>query len=183
MHILLLTLTLTMNPQLQRVLTQAAINERVAAARYEAFAARADADGYLGAAALFRACANAEHIHAARFAKLLHDRNLPQPMNELRKFDVRSTRENLEDAIAGEQAERDSTYLYAITVANEANDQAAARLFDVTRDTETEHANLQSDALQHLESMRATKAYFVCGKCGYTSAMRLPMCPSCRTAD
>jgi len=165
----------------QRALTQAAASERLAAARYDAFAARADADGYLGAAALFRACAKAEHIHASRFEKLLHERNLPVPANDLPSIDVRSTRENLEAAIASEQAERDSSYLYAVNAANEANDREAAQLFDVTRDTETEHANLQSDALRHLEKMRAPKEFYVCDHCGYTTEVHLSLCPSCRS--
>jgi rubrerythrin len=169
--------------QVQKALTHAAIGERIAAARYDAFAARADADGYLGAAALFRACAKAEHIHATRFEKLLHDRGLPVPMNELPKFDVRTTQENLETAVSSEQAERDSSYLYAINVANEANDRDAASLFDVTRDTETEHANLEAEALRHLDRMRAPREYYVCDHCGYTTEVHLSLCPSCRNHD
>lgn len=164
---------------MQRILTQALNGERTAVARYDAFAAKADADGYAGVAALFRACAKAERIHVARFTKLMTSREIPLPADETPKIDVRSTRSNLEDSVASEQAERDGAYLYAINAANDLQDTAAAKLFDVTRDTEIEHANLMSAALRDLEKMRAPHHYYVCNACGYTTDVTLPLCPSC----
>src|SRR5450759_1916859 len=51
---------------------QAASNGKShASARYAAFAAKADAEGYLGAGAMFRAASKSESIHAARHAKAI----------------------------------------------------------------------------------------------------------------
>ncbi len=51
---------------IQRVLTNAVVGERQAIARYNAFAVKADEEGYPGAASLFRACAKAESTSARR---------------------------------------------------------------------------------------------------------------------
>ncbi len=78
-----------------------------------------------------------------------------------------------------EQGERDSTYLYAINACNEAKDAVASKVFDTTRDAEVEHANLAA-ALRNMESMRTAREYYVCEHCGYTTEVKLPLCPSCR---
>ena len=163
----------------QRVLTNAIDGERLAAARYEAFAAQAQTDGYSGVASLFRAQAKAERIHLHRFVAAMEERGLPVPPESTPKIEVASTERNLQAAISAEQAERDSTYLYAINTCNDARDPAIAKLFDMTRDAETEHANLCADALRTLRSMTANKAFYVCPACGYTTDVHLRACPSC----
>jgi rubrerythrin len=164
----------------QRILTNAVAGERQAIARYDAYAAKADDEGYLGAAALFRACAKAEAIHLRRFTALMIERNLAVPPEATVKVDVGSTGQNLENAFSAETAERDSVYLYAIRVANDDHDEAVAKTFDETRDVEVEHANLFSDALRNLADMKAPHEYYVCDRCGYTTNVPLSLCPSCR---
>jgi len=164
----------------QRVLTGAVIGERQAIARYNAFAVKAQEDGYLGAAELFRAAAQAEAIHLRRFTALMIERNLAVPAEGAVKVDVDSTRQNLQTAILAENAERDGAYIFAIRTANDDQDFGVAKVFDETRDAEVEHANLCSDALRHLDDMKAPREYYVCEHCGYTTSVRLPLCPSCR---
>jgi rubrerythrin len=164
----------------QRVLTNAVIGERLAIARYNAFALKAQEEGYVGAAELFRAAARAEAIHLRRFTALMVERNLALPAEEAEKVDVGSTRENLRTAFLAENAERDGAYLYAIRTANEDQDIPVAKVFDETRDAEVEHGNLCNEALRHLDDMKAPHEYYVCERCGYTSYIRLPLCPSCR---
>ena len=166
----------------QRILTNAVIGERQAIARYNAYAVKADEEGYLGAGSLFRACAKAESIHLRRFTALMIERNLALPPEAAVKVDVGSTRENLQDAFSAETGERDGAYLHAIRVANDDHDEAVAKTFDETRDVEVEHANLCSDALRNFADMKAPREYFVCERCGYTTNVRLPLCPSCRDA-
>jgi rubrerythrin len=163
----------------QRVLTNAVNGERLAAARYDAFAERAEADGYAGIAALFRAEARAEKIHIGRFVMLMDERGMPVPPDVPAKVEVESTDRNLQTSIASEQAERDSTYLYAVNVCNEAREEQVAKIFDVTRDAETEHANLCAGALRKLDSYKVAKAFYLCPVCGYTTDVRLSKCPSC----
>jgi rubrerythrin len=163
----------------QRVLTNAVNGERLAAARYDAFAERAAADGYAGVANLFRAEARAERIHLQRFVMLMDERGLPVPPEMTPKVDVDGTDRNLQTAISSEQAERDSTYLYAINTCNEAREEKVAKIFDITRDAETEHANLCASALRRLDSYKDAKTFFVCPVCGYTTDVRLSACPAC----
>jgi len=164
----------------QRVLTNAVIGERQAIARYNAFAVKAEEEGYLGAAELFRAAARAESIHLRRFTALMIERNLAVPAEGAVKVDVESTRDNLHNAVLAENAERDGAYIFAIRTANDEHDAGVAKVFDETRDAEVEHANLCADALRHLDDMKAAREYYVCEHCGYTTNVRLPLCPSCR---
>src|SRR6478672_10927704 len=129
--LLALTATLFAAPfPVQKALTNAVNTERAAAARYEAFAAKAEAEGYLGVANLFRACAKAERIHLQRFLGLMTARDIAPPPEALPKIDVGTTRENLQTAISLEQGERDSVYLFAINACNEAKDERASKIFD-----------------------------------------------------
>ncbi|HEX7193061.1 MAG TPA: ferritin family protein [Thermoanaerobaculia bacterium] len=170
-------------PFVRKALTSAVYGEKAAAARYDAFAVKADQEGYPGAAALFRACAKAERIHLARFEAVLQSRGV-QPSNETPTSpSVGSTRENLRTAAAAEQTERDGTYKDACDICTSARDEETAKLFDITRDVETEHANLCSNAMHNLDELKSPKSFYVCGHCGYTTDVRLPLCPLCRVAE
>lgn len=164
----------------ERVLANAVNGERAAIARYETFAARAEADGYLGIAAMFRAEAKAERVHLRRFTKLMTARNIALPAEEPAKVEVSTTERNLSAAASAENGERDSTYLYAITTCNEAKDMEAAKVFDVTRDCEVEHANLCATASRNISAMKEARPYHVCSECGFTTDVKLSMCPTCR---
>ena len=168
------------NPMVTRSLLAALQNERAAEARYEAFAARATEEGYLGVAALFHAEAKAERVHASRFEKFLESRGIKTPVADPPKPTVSSTSDNLRYAINAEKQERDDTYLAAFNEAQSAGDEEAAKLFDTTRDTETEHLNLDSEANRNLAQMKEAKDFYVCPLCGYTTEIKLSFCPCCR---
>ena len=170
-------------PFVRKALTSAVYGEKAAAARYDAYAARADQDGYPGAAALFRACAKAERIHLARFESALRSRGI-EPSNDTPTApSVGSTRDNLRNAASAEQSERDGSYKEACDVCTSARDEEMNKLFDVTRDVETEHANLCSNAMHSMDDLKSPKTFYVCGHCGYTTDIRLPLCPLCRVAE
>ena len=57
-----------------------------------------------------------------------------------------------------------------------------ATLFDTTRDVETEHANLCNGAMHNIDELKSPKTFYVCGHCGFTTDVRLPLCPLCRVA-
>ena len=170
-------------PFVRKALTSAVYGEKAAAARYDAFAAKADQEGYPGAAALFRACAKAERIHLARFEKALRSRGV-EPSNETPTSpSVGSTRDNLRTAASLEQTERDNTYKEACDICTTAHDEEMNKLFDITRDVETEHANLCANAMHSMDELKSPKTFYVCGHCGYTTDVRLPLCPLCRVAE
>ena len=161
-------------------LEKAVTNEREAAARYEAFATKATAEGYPGAAALFRAQAKAESVHAKRFAQALKNAGAALPEAAAATPEVGTTEENLLAAASAEAGERDGFYRDAVTTCRSNKDEATAKLFDETRDAEVEHANLDAAAGRDLSQLKHAKSYYVCGHCGYVTDVRLPMCPSCR---
>ena len=83
--------------------------ESNAHAKYDFFAAKADAEGWLGAASLFRAAARAEQIHAANHARVIKQFG-GEAHCEIHAVEVKSTLENLKAALAGEQYEVDTMY-------------------------------------------------------------------------
>ena len=168
------------SPKVRGILERALVNEREAVARYEAFAQKATEEGYLGAASLFRAAAHAEGIHARRFEAAMIDRGINVPPPAQFKIDTGSTAENLRAAGVAETQERDGIYREAVNAAAESKDDVLMTMFDQTRDTEVEHANLMLNASHHLDQMKEAKTYFVCDHCGYTTDIDLPLCALCR---
>ena len=161
---------------------QAAFNgESNAYARYSAFAEKADAEGYPGAASLFRAAARAEEIHAGNHAAVIQkfggvpDAKLEHPA-------VQSTRENLEAALKGETYERDEMYPVFIRQAKADANTEALRTLRLARAAEVEHARLYAEALQDLEIMKTSCVFYVCPVCGFTTPKLGPEpCPTCAT--
>ncbi len=162
---------------------RAVVNEREAIARYQAYAQKATEEGYLGAASLFRAAASAETVHLEKFIAAMKSRDLTPPAETEQQPVVGTTAENLRAAAAAEASERDTTYREAIAAAVESKDDVMKTVFDQTRDTEVEHANLFIAAGRQLDSMRAAKTYYVCEHCGYTTDINLPLCALCRDRD
>ena len=150
---------------------QAAYNgESNANAKYLAFAAKADEEGYGQVASLFRAAARAEEVHAASHAKVIESLGA-KPTKDIKTPEVKSTRENLQAAIAGESYERDEMYPAFIKNARSARNTAAARSFNLALKAEAEHAKLYRQAMDGLEQWRGGKKdFFVCTVCGWTTA-------------
>jgi rubrerythrin len=58
----------------------------------------------------------------------------------------------------------------------------ALRTFSFALAAEAEHAKLYVDALANLESMTASRVFYVCPTCGFTSSNpNLDCCPTCAT--
>jgi rubrerythrin len=56
------------------------------------------------------------------------------------------------------------------------------KMFDQARDTEVEHANLLATLLRNQNLLTTAKTYYVCGQCGYTTDVALPLCALCRSS-
>lgn len=161
---------------------QTAFNgESNAHARYLAFAAKADAEGYSGAASLFRAAARAEEIHAVNHAAVIKTFG-GVPVAKLEDPGVKSTRENLETALQGETYERDVMYPEFIRQAKSETSSEALQTLTFARAAEVEHARLYAEALQDLESMKSSHTFYVCPVCGFTTEdPNSEPCPTCAT--
>jgi rubrerythrin len=145
----------------------AALNgETTAAAKYLAFAKKADEEGYATVASLFRAAAAAEQIHAKNHAHVIKVLG-GTAKAEVGQFDVRATAENLAAAIAGETHERD--VMYPGFIKNAEGNKQAIRTLSWALDAEVEHARLYQQAADDLEGWRNGKRRFwICQTCGYT---------------
>ena len=146
-------------------LKEAFAGESQANRKYLAYAKKAEQEGYKQAAKLFRAAAAAETIHAH---------------NHLRELGVvRSTKENLMDAIAGESHELKSMYPQMIAEAKTEGRDGALKSFNYANEVEKVHAALYQKVLDSL-GRNADTDYYVCSVCGYTADGSAPdVCPVC----
>jgi rubrerythrin len=156
-------------PKTEQNLKDAFAGESQANRKYLAFAKKAEAEGYIQVAKLFRAAAAAETIHAH---------------NHLRELKgIKSTRENLREAINGESYEFQKMYPAMINDAKSEGNQAALRTFTFANEVEKIHAALYQKALDNLETTGRNKTldYYVCSVCGYTAEGEAPdECPVCK---
>lgn len=138
--------------------------------KYLTFAKKADEEGFHQIARLFRAAAAAETVHA---------------LNHFRAMDgVKTTAENLETAIAGENYEVVSMYPPMLAESESEGDKRAARSFNYALQTEKIHETLYRKARELLgkgEDSPETQ-YYVCPICGYThEGPMTEKCPVCNT--
>lgn len=135
--------------------------------KYLAFAKKAEEEGYPMAARLFRAAAEAETIHAHNHLKVLGA--------------IKSTRENLLEAIAGETHEFKSMYPQMIADAEAEGNQKAKQTFHYANEVEKVHAALYQQMLDNLDKQELQDVY-ICPICGYTVIGEPPeRCPVCNT--
>lgn len=134
-------------------LQEAFAGESQANRTYLAFAKKAEQDGHLQVAKLFRAAAEAETVHAHAHLRAMEG--------------IKSTAENLKSAIAGETHEFVSMYPKMITEATSEGFDQALRSFTFANAVEKVHAHLYQSALDNLGNNQATD-YYVCQVCGNT---------------
>lgn len=153
--------------------------ESNASARYADFAAKADAEGYLGVGSMFRAASKSESIHAARHAKAIEALGAV-PKADIKAADVKSTKENLKAAIAGENYEFKTMYPAFLKRAKADKNALAEESFKDAMAVEKTHAKLYSQALSSLQDWKAVKKFIVCQNCGYvTSDLGVKPCRVC----
>ena len=155
--------------------------ESNAAHRYEAFAQKADAEGFAYASKLFRAAARAESVHRDSHKQAILDLGGTVNNFKLDELKVGTTAENLQAAIKGERYERDTMYPQFLKLARSEDAKQAVRTLLYAQKAEAEHAKLYQEALDNLGKNVAEKPLYVCKVCGYTTT-KLPArnCPSCR---
>jgi rubrerythrin len=152
----------------EKNLRAAFAGESQANRKYLAFAKKAEEEGQMGAAKLFRAAAAAETIHAHNHLDALGE--------------VKSTLENLKAAYGGEHHEFTEMYPEFIAKSKEEKVAAATRTFHWANEVEKVHGELYDAAVKALESGQsyAEHDWHICKKCGYTVADHAPdKCPVC----
>ncbi len=155
--------------------------ESNAQARYLAFAQNAQDEGYLRVAALFRAAAQAEGIHAKNHAAAIKKLG-GVAKADVKTPDVKTTKENLQAAIDGETYEYQTMYAGFLTQARAEKNTAAVRTFNQAREAEKGHAKLYGTALASLDGWKQAGDFFVCPTCGNTvDQVTFKKCPVCYT--
>jgi rubrerythrin len=152
----------------EQFLMEAFAGESQANRKYLAFAAAADKEGYPQTAKLFRAAAEAETVHAHNHLRVLKG--------------IKSTKENLQEAISGETHEFTKMYPEMIAAAKAESNKEAERSFSFANAVEKIHAQLYQKLLDKLGISKEVYPYYVCPVCGYTSEKEPPgVCPVCGT--
>ncbi len=151
----------------EKNLQDAFSGESQANRKYLAFAKKAEQEGYKQIAKLFRAAAEAETVHAH---------------NHLRELGgIKSTKENLLEAINGESYEFQKMYPQMIGDAKAEDKKGAERSFSYANEVEKVHADLYKKALENLGN-NPDIDYYVCQVCGYTAEGEAPdQCPVCKS--
>jgi rubrerythrin len=149
-------------------------------ARYAEFAKKADEEGYGQVASLFRATARAARIHASNHAEVIKKMG-GTPKADIKKPEVKSTKENLEAALKNTNHEHDTSYPEFIKQAKEEKNTDALQTFVYAQAVEEGHAKLYKDALDHLDAWKGGKKdFYVCGVCGNTVVkIEFEKCPVC----
>ena len=153
--------------QTEKNLREAFAGESQANRRYLAFAKKAEEEGYKQVAKLFRAAAEAETIHAHSHLRVLGR--------------VKSTKENIQEAIAGETHEFKKMYPEFLAKAKAEAIKPAEMSFDYANQVEKIHAALYEKAVANLGKNEAVD-YYICPVCGNTVEGKAPdKCPICNT--
>jgi rubrerythrin len=135
---------------------------------YLAFAKKAEEEGLMQAAKLFRAAAEAETVHAHNHLRITGQ--------------VKSTLENLGTAVSGETFEFTKMYPEYITEAKTEGNKPALLSFDYANKVEKIHAVLYQKAIDALKNKQELPKveYYVCSVCGNTVENEAPdKCPIC----
>ena len=136
-----------------------------------AFAKKADSEGLGQIAKLFRAAAEAETVHAHAHMRAMKA--------------IKSTKENLEAAMIGEDFEFKLMYPKFITEAQQEDSKAALISFQNAMAVEQVHYSLYLDAFKAVQEGNdlPAEAILICKVCGNTVLGQAPdKCPVCNAA-
>ena len=146
-------------------LKNAFAGESQANRKYLAFAKKAEDEGFKQVAKLFRAAAEAETVHAHAHLRVMGG--------------VKSTKENIQEAVGGETFEFTKMYPQMIEEARKEGNKQAQQSFEFANKVEKIHAELYQKALNSL-GKNETVDYYVCQVCGNTVENAAPdKCPIC----
>lgn len=145
-------------------LMEAFAGEAQANRKYLAYAKKAEKDGKMNAAKLFRAASDAETLHALKHFEVAGK--------------ISSTTDNLKDAVAGETHEYKEMYPDFVKEAEAEGNKAALMSFTFAMKAEEVHAKLYQEALENLDQTEEV-FYYLCPVCGNIEKSRPEKCSIC----
>ena len=119
--------------------------------KYLSYSKKAEKDGKINAAKLFKAASDAETLHALKHFEVAGK--------------IASTVDNLKDAVAGETHEYTEMYPEFLEIAEAEGNKAAVMSFTFAMKAEEVHARLYKEALENLDSAEEV-FYYLCPICG-----------------
>ena len=149
-------------------LHEAFAGESQAHMKYMNFSEQARKDGFPNVGKLFLAVSFAEQVHASNHLKVLGE--------------LKSTKENLEAAVGGENFEVEEMYPAYDAVAKVQDEKDAKRSIRYAVEAEKIHAKMYSDAKKSVETGKdiSIKSVHICKVCGFTHYDSAPdKCPVC----
>lgn len=155
--------TVSENKTLQNLM-EAFAGESQANRKYLAYSRKAEKDGKINAAKLFRAAADAETLHALKHLEVAGK--------------IGSTADNLMDGVAGETHEYKDMYPDFVKQAEAEGNKAALLSFTFAMKAEEVHAGLYKDALENLDQAEEV-FYYLCPVCGNIEKFRPERCSIC----
>ena len=145
-------------------LMEAFAGESKANRKYLAYAKKAESEGKMNAAKLFKVASDAETLHALKQLEVAGK--------------IGSTVDNLKDAIAGETHEYKEMYPDFVEKAEEEGNKAAVMSFIHAMKAEEVHAKLYREILENLEQTEEV-FYYLCPVCGNIEKVRPEKCSIC----
>lgn len=157
-----------MKQMTEKNLRDAYAGESQAHMRYLIFAYKAEEEGKVHVARLFRAIAFAEQVHATNHLRTLGD--------------LGTSMDNLETAIQGENFEVEEMYPAYDAVAKLQSEKEAIRSIHYAIEAEKIHAAMYTEAKQAVKEGKDVdfEDIHICPVCGYTIEGQMPdVCPVC----
>ncbi len=151
-------------------LQEAFKGETTASAKYAAYSEKAEQEGYHNIALLFKAASMAENVHANNHKSVLLEYG-EAILNITPEFTVKTTNENLQDAIEGESYEVTTMYPDFLQDAANSKTQLAQISFNYAFEVEKKHLVMYKNALAALDNNTVnelSKVYYICPTCGNT---------------
>lgn len=150
--------------------------ETTASAKYAAYSKKAEEEGLHEIAMLYHAASVAENIHANNHKVVLEEAGQTVP-EIIPEFTVKTTKENLKDAIEGESYESNKMYPEFMVTAKAANNDLAGISLNYAYRTELKHLEMYKGALAALENDNVKSlptVYYICPTCGNTYQTTMP---------
>jgi rubrerythrin len=145
-------------------LMEAFAGESQANRKYLAYSKKAEAEGKINAAKLFKVASDAETIHALKHFEVAGK--------------IGSTTDNLKDAVMGETHEYQDMYPDFLKIAEAEGNKAAALSFSHAMKAEEVHARLYQEALENIAQTEEI-FYYLCPVCGNIEKQVPEKCPIC----
>jgi rubrerythrin len=145
-------------------LMEAFAGEAMANRKYLAYSKKAEKDGKINAAKLFKAASDAETLHALKHFEVAGK--------------IGSTADNLKDAVAGETHEYMDMYPDFVKEAEATGNKAALISFTFAMKAEEVHARLYQEVLDNLDQTEEV-FYYLCPVCGNIEKFRPEKCSIC----